>query len=404
MVKRTHVIIDDGVKIRQRRDGRFYFSYKVGSVRREISSGDYDKLLTRARKIQQHQTIAGAEHDPEVLFIDYLNDYNHTFHFKRIRQSTIRRYEADMKNITADAVMASIKLIDLTDVILQDFYNRLAQQKSASTVKQAHKLIAPALRHAAACGLVRRNPGELVIIPTDTPETQLKKAERAEAKPLSREEHTKLLKYCLNHFNQYRATDLLIALLVETGMRVSEAIALTWADIGSDNMLRVCKQWNSDTKEIFVPKTSAGVRRVPLPQHIINALTRLKPMQAARMEIMRKRQTPETPIFSSDIGTHKDRQNVNKTLKRICKKIGIPARSCHDLRHTFATDCFDAGISPQVVQKWLGDSDIKTVMNVYVHWRASARQDAAQKKFAYDLKFYDLEGGKPDFTAFVAKK
>lgn len=402
MVKRTHAIIDDGVKIVQRKDNRYYFSYKVGSIRREISSGDYNKLLTRAKKIQQHQTIAGADHDPEVLFIDYLNYYNEHFHFKKIRSSTIRRYQADMKNITADAVMSSIRLIDLTDVILQDFYNDLAQQKSASTVKQAHKLIAPALRHAAACGLVRRNPGELVTIPIDSPETQLKKAARAEEKPLSPEEHAALVRYCLHHFNQCRSTDLLIALLVETGMRVSEAIALTWADIGGDGMIHVCKQWNSDTKEIVIPKTSAGIRRVPVPPHIISALMKLKPMQAARMDIMRKKQKPETPIFSSDLGTHKDRQNVNKTLKRICKKIGIPAHTCHDLRHTFMTDCFDVGLSPQIVQKWVGDSDIKTVMNVYIHWRASARQDAAQKKFAYDLKFYE-EGESSDFD-FVAKK
>lgn len=401
MAKRTHAIIDDGVKIVQRKDNRYYFSYKVGSVRREISSNCYDKLLTRARKIQQHQTLAGADHDPEIKFIDYLEFYNRTFHFKRIRKSTIKRYQADMKNIAGDDVMTSIRLIDLNEVVLQDFYNRLVKKKTASAVRQAHKLIAPCLRQAAACGLVRRDAGALVCIPADSPETQLKKAARAESKPLSPTEHAALVRYCLNHFNQYRSTDLLITLLIETGMRVSEAIALTWADVGGDNMLRVCKQWNSDTKEIVIPKTPAGIRRVPVPPHIISALMRLKPMQSARMDIMRKKQKPETPIFSSDIGTHKDRQNVNKTLKRICKKIGIPAHSCHDLRHTFVTDCFDAGISPQVVQKWIGDSDIKTVMNIYVHWRASARQDAAQKKFMYDLKF--LKGGSSDFD-FVAKK
>ena len=403
MAKRTHAIIDDGVKIVQRKDSRYYFSYHVGSVRREISSNSYDKLLTRAKKIQQHQTLAGADHDPEIKFIDYLEFYNRTFHFKRIRQSTIRRYEADMKNITGDDIMSSIKLIDLNETILQDFYNRLIKikKKTACAVKQVHKLIAPCLRQAAACGLVRRDAGALVCIPADNPETQLKKAARAEAKPLAPEEHAKLVRYCLIHFNQHRSTDLLITLLIETGMRVSEAIALTWADVGGDNMLRVCKQWNSDTKEIVIPKTPAGIRRVPVPPHIISALTRLKLMQAARMDIMRKRQTPETPIFSSDIGTHKDRQNVNKTLKRICRKIGIPAHSCHDLRHTFMTDCFDAGLSPQIIQKWVGDSDVKTVMNVYIHWRASARQDAAQKKFTYDLKF--LEGGSSDFD-FVAKK
>lgn len=41
--------------------------------------------------------------------------------------------------------------------------------------------------------------------------------------------------------------------------------------------------------------------------------------------------------------------------------------SGHTLRHTFATRCFEAGIQPKTVQKYLGHATLQMTMDLYTH-------------------------------------
>jgi integrase len=73
----------------------------------------------------------------------------------------------------------------------------------------------------------------------------------------------------------------LIRLLVLTGLRVSEALALRWQDIDLlDAIIRVRHSWARDGK-LTPPKTKAGVRDVPIAPGLVDMLTLLKPEQAA---------------------------------------------------------------------------------------------------------------------------
>ena len=54
-------------------------------------------------------------------------------------------------------------------------------------------------------------------------------------------------------------------------------------------------------------------------------------------------------------------------LKSILKKAGLPNIRFHDLRHTFATRCIEAGMKPKTLQILLGHSNIGITMNLYVH-------------------------------------
>lgn len=77
------------------------------------------------------------------------------------------------------------------------------------------------------------------------------------------------------------------------------------------------------------------------------------------------------------------RKIYDRTLNRIAEKMDIDSFSMHNLRHTFATRCIEAGMRPKTLQKLLGHSNINLTMNLYVH----VSEDEAAKEMA---KFEDL--------------
>jgi len=73
-------------------------------------------------------------------------------------------------------------------------------------------------------------------------------------------------------------------------------------------------------------------------------------------------------VFLNCKGNLTANQDYNKCLKKVIRKIGIVETfSVHNLRHTFATRCIEAGMKPKALQKILGHENIATTMDLYVH-------------------------------------
>ena len=58
-------------------------------------------------------------------------------------------------------------------------------------------------------------------------------------------------------------------------------------------------------------------------------------------------------------------KQVNSFFRRVIDKAGIPVRGQHALRHTFATRCIEAGVSAEVLRKWLGHKNIHMTLDTY---------------------------------------
>lgn len=151
--------------------------------------------------------------------------------------------------------------------------------------------------------------------------------------------------------------DWFIYLVAKTGMRFSEALALTPNDFDfSHQTVSVEKTWDYKGDGGFLPtKNKSSVRKIPLDWQTI-----------IRFAELLKGKTSNVPIFVGD----KEKiynSTVNNILARRCKAHGIPVISIHGLRHTHASLLLFSGVTIASVARRLGHSSMSTTQKTYLH-------------------------------------
>lgn len=140
-----------------------------------------------------------------------------------------------------------------------------------------------------------------------------------------------------------------IFLLMFTGCRLSETLALRWKYVG--------------THHLNLPDSKTGQRRIPLPREAHDILS----------ELPRVRNNPHVIVGEVE-GDHLN--NLQKPWRRIRKRAGLEDVRIHDLRHTYASVAMKDGIDPFTLKEILGHKNLTTTLR-YAHLADDAVQRAA---------------------------
>ena len=149
--------------------------------------------------------------------------------------------------------------------------------------------------------------------------------------------------------------DWFILLIAKTGMRFSEALALTPKDFNfSHQMLSINKTWDYKNNSGFLPtKNKSSVRKIQIDwQTVIQFSGLLKDLPE------------DEPIF---VKSKVYNSTINDILERHCKNNKIPVISIHGLRHTHASLLLFAGVSIASVARRLGHASMTTTQKTYLH-------------------------------------
>ena len=213
-----------------------------------------------------------------------------------------------------------------------------------------HHQLKAAILDAVDEGLIQRDPTRKAIIKGKTPKDK-------KPKFLNQFELQTLLSSLELKQEQVLSLSWLILLIAKTGLRFSEAIALTPADFDfSHQVLNVNKTWNYKEKGGFQPtKNKSSVRKVQIDWQTVIQFSELV-----------KNLPEDKPIFVKE-DTRIFNSTVNNFLTRLCKKVNVPVISIHGLRHTHASLLLFAGVSIASVARRLGHASMTTTQKTYLH-------------------------------------
>ncbi|WOV86674.1 site-specific integrase [Sporosarcina oncorhynchi] len=285
------------------------------------------------------------------------NDKNELFHvyYKRwvtvykegaIRKVTMAKYS--MTHQWLEKLVPDLRVCHLSRLTYQRLLNDYATEHERQTTMDFHHQLKGAILDAVDEGLIDRDPTRKAIIKGKTPREK-------RPKYLNQFElHT-----LLTHLNLGSAInwDWLILLIAKTGMRFSEALALTPKDFDfTHQTLTINKTWDYKGDGGFLPtKNQSSNRKIQLDWQTV--------MQFSQMI---KGLTEDTPIFIHGDGKVYN-STVNEILTRHCQKAGVPNISIHGLRHTHASLLLFAGVSIASVARRLGHASMTTTQKTYLH-------------------------------------
>ena len=278
------------------------------------------------------------------LFSDYFERWITVYKEGAIRKVTMDKYKLSLSWVKKLA--PKLKLCDMDRVTYQQLLNDYAKDHERQTTMDFHHHLKSAILDAVDEGSIERDPTRKVIIKGKSPREKKKKY-------LNQFElHTLLNGLNLKDHINY---DWLILLIAKTGMRFSEAIALTPADIDfSHQLLSVNKTWNYKDGGGFQPtKNISSVRKIQLDWMIVSQFSALVKDLPVNEPIF-----VEKAIFNS---------TINNILNRHCTDLGIPVITIHGLRHTHASLLLFGGVSIASVAKRLGHSSMNTTEKTYLH-------------------------------------
>jgi integrase len=175
----------------------------------------------------------------------------------------------------------------------------------------------------------------------------------------------------LDHAGNYRP---LFELLAYTGLRIGEALGLTWADVDFDaDLIRVHRQL-SRRREHRPLKTEAGRREVILAPAVAKLLR--------QRWLASRYKAPTNFVFCNTLGRGLDYRDVGEGFRAAVKRAGItaPGRlSPHSLRHAFASLLISRGLNVVFVSRQLGHANPNITLGTYAHLFERANHDAAAR-------------------------
>ena len=261
-----------------------------------------------------------------------------------IRKVTLDKYK--MTQAWLKKLAPTLTLCDLNRITYQQLLNDYAVDHERQTTMDFHHQLKGAILDAVDEGLVERDPTRKAIIKGKTPAVK-------KIKYLNQFElHTLISSLDLKSEINW---DWFILLVAKTGMRFSEALALTPSDFDfAHQMLSISKTWDYKGEGGFLPtKNKSSVRKIQIDWQTVIQFSELI-----------KGLPEDKPIFVKDKVYN---STVNDILSRHCKAVNIPVISVHGLRHTHASLLLFAGVSIASVARRLGHSSMTTTQKTYLH-------------------------------------
>ena len=327
-------------------------------------SGKTEAIAKKKLRDFKKSTDYTEKHIPSIDTVRaYFTAWMKEYRFHKLKPSSYDRLESTMVNHIFP-YMGKMKVDKVTRNHIQGLINQLYSEKnlSYSSIKKVYVALNACYKHALIEGTVLRNPCVGISLPTASERTK-------EVVALS-EKEVEQLRTAIMNANTSCTYAHAYLLILNTGLRMGEALSLKWEDIDfanktititKNNILSKKRDENGDRLGGYElrtqdsTKTASGNRTIPLNRSAEVALLELKKGNHTPHVIVNSRQHTILP------------SNFERSFQGILKRAEMAPYGIHALRHTFASMLFSKGVDVKIVSKLLGHSSVKITYDTYVH-------------------------------------
>jgi site-specific recombinase XerD len=286
-----------------------------------------------------------------------------------VRNSTQAGYQTVVNFLKNDPLGAKrIDQVKRSDAKCWMIQLQKEQHKSYSSIHSIRGVIRPAFRMALDDDLIRKNPFDFELATVVVNDSVTREA-------ITKDEQHKLLKFIQEdkHFSRYYEG---IYILFHTGLRISEFVGLTTANIDfKEHKLIVDHQLQRTSQMKYIiedTKTSSGNRMIPMTPEVEACFrTILNNRKAVKVEPMIDGYSGFLYLDKNHmplVALHWEKyfQHIVEKYNKIYKE-QMPKVTPHVCRHTFCTNMAKSGMNPKTLQYIMGHSEIGVTMNTYTH-------------------------------------
>lgn len=356
--------------IYQRKDGYWAAKYfpRAGAKAKYLYGKSEGEVKRKLRELKQSPEVL-IQTDPIRMTVEeYFTNWINVYKRPTVKQATFDRMDVVLRKQIKPHI-GNLQMGAVTSDDCQNLITTLTEEGlSFTVVKKAFDMMNSCFLHATIKKDIPENPMLVVQGPSAS------MFESKDIRALTEEEEKKLLEELKRNWStgnsMYSYRDVFIVML-NTGVREGEMVALDWEDIDfEDKLMNVhktvvmikgrdktgqltgkCWQAVQDT-----PKTKSGNRMVPLNEKALTALKRL-----------RKAYPDSKHVVTSETGSRPVVNVLQKQLKRAASRCDMVNVTPHTLRHTFATRLFERGADVKTVSAILGHSSVNITYNTYIH-------------------------------------
>ena len=288
-----------------------------------------------------------------------LDEWLYQNHCHAIKDNTILRYQCTI-NCHINPLMGEMNVEDITARDLQRIINeiknniseRTNRHLSNSTINNIIAVLKLAFNYAVDFDIIDVNP---------TLKIHNFPVKREEAvKAFTKEEQIKIERYIDKlHNDEYFC----YILVLYTGLRIGEMLALTWNDINlASGLINIDKTFFRFKEEsghwkyhVGSPKTDHSIRQIPIPSFLKEKLREIKRKKISKY------------VISKNDGSPLDDKLIVYRYKMLLRHARVRYLNFHCLRHTFATRALEAHMDIKTLSEILGHANAAITLNIYVH-------------------------------------
>lgn len=348
----------------ERKDGRYQYRYTHNGKRHTIYGLTLSELRHKENDIQENLNRRVNYLQGQMTVIEMCKYFFDTK--QNLKDTTKYTYQNVFSSISKYS-FSRMCVSEVTTMDVRRWCVEQTQDYKYGTIKKHFTLVKQAFQELCTDGVISRNPCQFAlssVIPNNS-----------ESKHSLTKEEVEVFLQCLKESKSSSQYFDIAFVLLNTGLRIGECLALTVKDIDfNQHTLSINKQIIEvqGVQHVSETKSKAGIRDVPIPDVVMPILRRLAKSASVSNYVLDGYTSfvftkNEHLMLPPNIRYHFNLCVSQYNQRRSADMIALPNVTPHILRHTYCSRLVELNVNPKAIQYVMGHANIGITLETYAH-------------------------------------